>query len=228
MKNDAMIKRRPIQADRQGGIGLQDRLLYMAASCTNEAFFRQVRDRFEKFGLTAISPYSNAVNLIDLDHELRYVSEERLILLLESRQSVSFQWWADESTDLYCRFLQEDEYSMMELHIENASAEVLEQLLEAASDLLEGVWFDRFYVVGDYWDLLREYKMDLKGLLSAWFGEKAEDRNLLHSDDEYGLGLDRWPAGTEEIRDDLMIRAKRYGVQTRKVSQEKWIKRIET
>ncbi len=162
------------------------------------------------------------------DHELRYISEERLILLLESRQSVSFQWWADESTDLYCRFLQQDEYSMMELSIENASEKVLEQLLEAASDLFESFWFDRFYVVGDYWDLLREYKMDLKSLLSAWFGEKAEDRNLLHSDDEYGLGLDRWPPGTEEIRHDLMIWAKRYGVQTRKASREKWIKRIGT
>ncbi len=66
MKKGDRIRQRPIQANRSGGIGLQDRLLYMAASCTNEALFRQVRDRFEKFGLTAISPYSNAVNLIDL------------------------------------------------------------------------------------------------------------------------------------------------------------------
>lgn len=207
---------------------MQDRLLYVAAPCTNEALFRQVRKRFEKFGFTTISPYSNAVNVMDLDHEMRYVSEERLLLLLESRQSVSFQWWADESIDLYCRFLQQAEYSMMELHIDTASEKVLEQLLEAASDLLEDVLFDRFYVVGDYWDLLREYKIDLKGLLSAWFGEKAEDRNLLHSDEEYVLGLDRWPMGTEEIRDDLMIWAKRCGEQTRKASREKWIKRIGT
>lgn len=200
---------------------MQDRLLYVAAPCKNEALFRQVRERFEKFGFTTISPYSNAINLIDLDHELRYVSEERLLLLLESRQSVSFQWWADESTDLYCRFLQQVEYSMMELHVDTASEKVLEQLLESASDLLEDVLFDRFYVVGDYWDLLREYKIDLKGLLSAWFGEKAEDRNLLYSDEEYVLGLDRWPMGTEEIRDDLMIWAKRFGEQTRKASREK-------
>jgi len=83
---------------------MPDAIAYIYVKRPASTSFDELVKDFESCGLTLVNPASGRITAISETGDQVEVSRNWLASKIGSAETVGFQWWFDQSTDLYCRF----------------------------------------------------------------------------------------------------------------------------